>query len=169
MTEIWKPIPGFEGKYEVSNLGRVKSLARTIIRSNGWPRPIAERILRPGPRPSGHLTVALQGVRTQNVHTLVLLAFVGPRPTPQHQARHINGDEKDNRVENLEWATRSVNTLDRKWHKGPDGTRKLTGAQAAEAKRLINSGSKVSDVAKIVGISYQTAWRIKQGVTHADA
>ena len=116
-VEVWKPVVGFEGLYEISDQGRVRSLDRIVyvIRADGEvsERFYRGRVLRPGPRPSGHLTVVIGGA-THNVHTLVLTAFTGPRPFPDAQARHLNGDEKDNRVENLCWSTRAENTRDRK-------------------------------------------------------
>jgi hypothetical protein len=99
--EIWKLVPEYEGKYEVSDQGRVRSFQRK-------PQGI---ILRPGRMPSGHLSVALGRGNSQCVHKLVLLAFVGTAPDT-HECRHLNGDPADNRLENLCWGTRSENIKD---------------------------------------------------------
>lgn len=107
--EIWKAIPGHVG-YEVSSMGRVRSLARLDSRG----RRRAERILRPRPQRRGHHTVALyqDGVRTEApVHRLVLLAFVGPCPDGM-EACHRNDVPDDNRIENLRWDTRAANVAD---------------------------------------------------------
>jgi hypothetical protein len=99
--EIWKLVPEYDGKYEVSDQGRVRSFQR-------YPQG---RILRPGRMPSGHLSVALGRGNSQCVHKLVLLAFVGAAPD-KHECRHLNGDPADNRLENLCWGTRSENIND---------------------------------------------------------
>ena len=99
--EVWKLVPEYDGKYEVSDQGRVRSFQR-------YPQG---RILRPGRMPSGHLSVALGRGNSQCVHKLVLLAFVGATPA-KHECRHLNGDPADNRLENLCWGTRSENIND---------------------------------------------------------
>jgi len=101
MIEIWKPIPGYEGQYEVSDQGRIKSYRR---RKEG-------QILRPGRMTAGHLSVSLGRRNSQCVHRLVLLAFVGPPPVC-HECLHANGDPSDNRLVNLRWGTRSENIAD---------------------------------------------------------
>jgi hypothetical protein len=101
MEEIWKDVPEYEGRYQVSNKGRVRSFVRY---SSGI-------LLRPGRMPEGHMSVSLGRNNSQCVHKLVLLAFVGP-PTIGHECRHLNGDPSDNRIENLVWGTRSENILD---------------------------------------------------------
>ena len=116
-TEIWKYVPGYEGKYVVSNMGRVKSLERKV-RSVNWYtgkeffRTVKERILKPGPSNSGHLSVVLgHGEAGKQVHQLVMKAFVGDPPEGM-EVRHLNGDPTDNRLENLEYGTRTENILD---------------------------------------------------------
>ena len=99
--EVWKLVPEYDGKYEVSDQGRVRSFQR-------YPQG---RILRPGRMPSGHLSVALGRGNSQCVHKLVLLAFVGAAPA-KHECRHLNGDPADTRLENLCWGTRSENIGD---------------------------------------------------------
>ena len=116
--EVWKDIPGYEGKYQVSNLGRVKSLERKVRGVNHYTgkdffRTIPERILRPGKScKSGHVSVVLgHGERGKPVHQLVMLAFVGPPPVGM-EVRHLNGNPTDNRLENLSYGTRTENILD---------------------------------------------------------
>src|ERR1035437_3222824 len=124
MKESWLPVVGYEGQFEVSDLGRVRGLDRVIemmsrTRSGKLSllqKNIRGRVLRPGPRKSGHLTVVLSG-KTHNVHLLVLRAFVGLCPSKM-EGRHLNGEHKNNTLSNLEYNTRRQNTLDRKWHKG---------------------------------------------------
>ena len=99
--EVWKLVPEYDGKYEVSDQGRVRSFQRNP----------QGRILRPGRMPGGHLSVALGRGNSQCVHKLVLLTFVGVAPD-KHECRHLNGDPADNRLENLCWGTRSENIKD---------------------------------------------------------
>lgn len=102
--ETWRAIPGSEGRYEVSDLGRVRSLVR------------GGRILKPAKSKTGYLMVApvIDGRnKPRRVHHLVLLAFVGPRPDGA-EGCHNNDVPGDNRLVNLRWDTRAANVADRK-------------------------------------------------------
>ncbi len=108
--ERWLPVVGYEGIYEVSDQGRVRSLDR--IDTRGHAR--REKVLRPRKTTRDHLAVALyaDSVRTDfQVHRLVLEAFVGPRPAGM-EGCHWNDIPTDNRLENLRWDTRSANVAD---------------------------------------------------------
>lgn len=125
MTEQWKPITGYEGYYEVSNQGRVRSVERVIMRSNGIPQRINERIMSPGLR-RDHPGVNLHKdgkFKAHYVHTLVLTAFVGPRP-PGHEGCHNDGNPANNRVENLRWDTPLGNANDKRLHGTHNNTKK---------------------------------------------
>jgi hypothetical protein len=113
MTENWRPVVGYEGRYEVSDQGRVKSLARLVIKSDGRHQPRTERILKQARTRGGHMAVCLSnnGQRVRLVHHLVLEAFVGPRPLGM-ECCHSNDTGHDNRLENLRWDTRHNNLLD---------------------------------------------------------
>jgi hypothetical protein len=113
--ETWLPVPGYEGYYEVSDQGRVRSMPRTLLRVDGRPLPLRGRILKPTPNTDGYLHVGLcrgNKKRTRSVHALVLEAFVGPCPTGL-EGCHENDVKSDNRLSNLRWDTRSANTYDR--------------------------------------------------------
>lgn len=98
--------------YEVSNIGRVRSLDRTIVMSNGRTRNVKGRILKPGKVKSGHVLVVLgKSASSRFIHRLVLEAFVGVRPDGM-VCCHNNGDPADNRLENLRWDTWSSNSRD---------------------------------------------------------
>ena len=110
MTE-WRPVLGFEGHYEVSSDGRVRSLARVILKSNGATQTIPERTLLAGCRDkNGYPTINLGRKRTR-VHVVVLEAFVGPRPPGAHGC-HRDDDKENNTVANLYWGSRSDNMID---------------------------------------------------------
>lgn len=115
MTERWLPVPGYEGSYEVSDLGRVRSLPRRVNRTGTVTgQGVPERILAQTDHPKGYLYVTLyQGNRAnkQRVHHLVLKAFVGPRPHGL-EGCHNNGEYRDNRLTNLRWDTHDSNIQD---------------------------------------------------------
>ena len=109
--EQWRPVLGYESSYEVSSLGRVRSLPRVIVRRNGRPIPVKGGI-RKLVRSANSLRVTLGKSDVRLVHHLVLEAFVGPRPEGAI-GLHWNDDPTDNRVENLRWGTYSDNNHDR--------------------------------------------------------
>lgn len=107
MEEVWRSVKGYEGYYEVSNMGRVKSLPR---KSNGVGRQyrsLSERILKPSEDKKGYLMVWLykgKQRKTMKVHRLVAAAFI-PNPLDKPQIDHINGIKDDNLSSNLRWCT----------------------------------------------------------------
>jgi hypothetical protein len=110
-TEEWRPVVGHEGRYAVSDQGRVRSLDRVIVDSEGRHRRWRGRILSAAILSTGYLAVTLPGPRTSAVHALVLAAFVGPRPDGMY-CLHNNGDQTDNRACNLRYGTASENSID---------------------------------------------------------
>ena len=117
-TEVWKDIPGYEGEYQASNEGRIKSLERKAVSKNwytGEPfyRTVPERILRPGRYcKGGHVSVILRkGTSGKPVHQLVMKTFIGEPPSGM-EVLHINGVPTDNHLSNLRYGTRTENILD---------------------------------------------------------
>lgn len=111
-NEIWKNIVGYEGLYEVSNFGRVRSLDRTVIRKNGVIYSGKGKILNQYQATNGYMQVYLykQGVRkSQLVHRLVMVSFIGV--LENKEVNHINEIKTDNRLVNLEYVTRSENRI----------------------------------------------------------
>lgn len=108
MEEIWKDIEGWGGIYQVSNLGRVKSIERTRMRRNGSAIRIKERILSQSIMKCGYLRVGLTDPATSKTLTplvacLVCTAFHGKKPGRQYEVDHINTIRTDNRADNLRW------------------------------------------------------------------
>ena len=150
MIEEWRPVVGYEGLYEVSNLGRVKSidrLCKSSKRSSQW---MKGRILKP--RVNAHrqnrCTVVLNkegSVFYAYISRLVLTAFVGP-PRDGYDAAHWDGNPENNRLDNLRWATVSQNMQDKNRHgTAPIGSRnamaKLTEEQVALIKNSYQRNS----------------------------
>jgi hypothetical protein len=116
--ETWRPIPGWEGRYEASDLGRIRSLARVVETVGGWSQSYRARIMRPSVRPDGRLRVTLcKDCRNHYflVHRLVLLAFVGPCPDG-FEACHNDGHPDNNILANLRYDTHLGNMADKDRH-----------------------------------------------------
>lgn len=167
MTEEWRPVPGWEDRYEVSNVGRVRGLMQggrdggrrrkvpyvlspcesgpKDRKLRGQKLPLSVRLCRPG-----------QKLKFFTVHKLVLLAFRGP-PGPGQECRHLNDDRHDNRLENLAWGTKLENAADAR----RNGIRR-TGTKNGRAKL---NWSKVRSIRKAEGRVSQQKLADKHGVT----
>lgn len=109
--EIWKPVVGYDGLYVVSSVGRVRSLERVIMKSNGCRMTVKTIILKPSSDHHGYLFVYICGKdkpKRKYIHVLVAKAFI-PNYDNKPCVDHINGDPRDNRVENLRWCTHKEN------------------------------------------------------------
>ena len=108
--EEWRPVVGYEGSYEVSSHGRIRTVERKARVAHGF-RTVPAKLLSPRPHHGGYhcITFCVGHVRQyQTYHRAVAQAFI-PNPSDLPEVNHINGDKKDNRVENLEWCTRRQN------------------------------------------------------------
>ena len=106
MGEMWLPAVGYEGIYEASDLGRIRSM-RTMTNT------FTGKILKPSPNARDYQQVSLykNGIKSSiRVHIIVAESFIGPRPSGK-QINHIDGDRKNNRADNLEYVTQSENML----------------------------------------------------------
>ena len=111
MEEIWKDIKGYEGLYQISNLGRVKSISRKINTFYGY-RKTKEKILKSSYDKDGYLKITITNNwkhKTHKIHRLVAEAFI-PNPDNKPTINHIDGNKLNNSIDNLEWATRKEQT-----------------------------------------------------------
>lgn len=123
MDEIWKPIPGYEGLYEASNLGRIRSVDRELVQRNNKGSVSVfrrkGRILAQRMSSAGYLRVNLSKDdehSTHHVHKLICLAFYGVPESGRDQAAHNDGTRTNNVLSNLRWATTSENMQDKNLH-----------------------------------------------------
>jgi len=140
-----------------------------VYSTRGRYGPTQPRRLTETPTHDGYLQIRISlgtkgRTRRQTVAPLVAQTFHGPKPSPSHQVRHLNGDRSDNRPENLRWGTAKENAADRDKHgTTARGIRVAcatqTDAQVRAAVSLCTAGMKQRDVAKRIGVSQSTVWR----------
>lgn len=109
--EIWKPVKNYEGLYEVSNLGNVRSVDRVVVYSNGRKHFLKGQILKPVKNQDGYLFLWLfkdSKRKTFKVHRIIMNTFV-PNPSNLPQINHKDEDKTNNCVENLEWCDSKYN------------------------------------------------------------
>lgn len=113
-VEEWRPIPGYEGIYEASNLGRVRGLDRIDAAGRRWKGRI--RVQSTDAQGRKRVNLSRDGSKKlTQVHRLVMLAFVGA-PPEGHEVCHNDGDPANNRLDNLRWDTKRANNLDAVHH-----------------------------------------------------
>lgn len=143
MTEHWLPVIGYEAEYEVSSIGRVRSIRRVLTNSRGITRPYGGKVIASKPGVRGHRYVTLSKanvVTTHAVHVLVCTAFRGPCPADKDLVAHWDGIPDNNRAGNVRWATFAENEADKRRHdRHAAGERnpgaKLTLDEVAEIRR----------------------------------
>lgn len=114
MEEIWKDIPGYEGFYQASTAGRIRSLSRIVKRRDGSQSNVCGRVLAPSKAGLGYVNVMLcneAGKKKFYVHRLVLCTFDVPMPSII-DCRHLDGTKTNNAFYNLQWGTRFDNMAD---------------------------------------------------------
>jgi hypothetical protein len=160
--EIWKAVVGYEGKYEVSNLGRVRSY---LTNSGRLSREVV-RMLTPQ-KSTSYYHCNLQG-KSKNIHTMVLEAFIGLRPTNM-EACHKDNNKSNNTLYNLEWGTKSKNQQDRIRHgttaRGERHKKhKLTKEQVLQILELLQNKMPHRKIAKMFSVSRSAIDHISTGL-----
>lgn len=169
MEEIWRDIPGYEGRYQVSNLGRVKSLPRVVERRNVLCNCISRvtvpgRILKPQKQKiSGHLEVKLgrSPAKHYRIHRLVAEAFLGPCPTGM-EVCHNDSDPTNNCVSNLRYDTRHSNRIDMVIV-GNEGRQIIQVEQVSSIRDRLAKGDSCKAIANDYGVHPSTISKIKCG------
>lgn len=142
-VEVWKPIKGYEGYYEVSSLGRVRSIARTITKSNGVKLKVEEKLLTQATITGGYLAVCLSKNGKWHcypAHRLVAQTFI-PNPDKLPIINHKDINPENNEVNNLEWCSYEYNNnyLDR--------NERMSMHKKKEIE-VINSKGEIVDIVK---------------------
>lgn len=167
MKEVWKPVVGYEGVYEVSNAGNIRRIPRNLKRIYPW----AGYRKRTGSSSPCYPCVVLchhGKPKVFRVHHLVMHAFIGKRPMGK-ESNHKNGDPDDASLKNLEYLTHSENiTHARRILKKPGGTCPgsknwraiLTESEVIKMRRLFESAIPIAMIAPRFRISRSQAWKI---------
>jgi hypothetical protein len=177
--EIWKDCVGYEGFYQVSDLGRVRSLDRRIPvnRATGKEyKSMKGKILRPAICNGGlHLILSDNNgtKKTVKIHNLVLEAFVGKRPQNYEACHFPDSSYSNNKLSNLRWDTKENNERDKRYNNTDNrgerhGMAKLKNEQVINIKKMINSGRyRDSEIANMFNIDSGIVYSIKKQITWA--
>ena len=161
--EIWQPVVGYEGLYEVSNMGRIKSFWNHHGQGEVVRKPSAD----PRVYPQMCMTNSKGKQATKRVHRMVAEAFLGPCPEGK-QCGHLDGDRTNNRTDNLRWVTQKENDSHKKRHRtlifGEDHySTKLSNAKVKAMRLDFKNGLLRPDIIKKYGVSQKTVWEITSG------
>lgn len=166
MTEQWADIDGYEGRYQVSNLGRIKTIPHYVV-TRGGKRLLSERIKKLGQHNAGYLSVMLGRNGSRLVHRIVAAAFL-PKQEGKDFVNHKDGNKHNNRIDNLEWCSRQENED----HAFRTGLKNSTGSMNTMAKlteesvgmirHLVNIGFTAMEVAERFNVHAATIRRIAQ-------
>ncbi len=170
-NEIWKPVMGYEGMYEISNYGRVKSLGRAIVDKYGYIQRIStDKLLKLTQEKSGYLSVVFNNKgfsKKKLVHRVVAIHFLN-NPQEKPQVNHKDGIKNNCHFLNLEWATISENTqhaynsgLIKKRFNEDCNLTTISNNKIDEIKNLLLLGFRNCEISKMTGICKPTISSIK--------
>ena len=166
LAEIWKPIPGYETEYAISTLGRIKRLKESTARR----RYPAGMIIKPTHQKNGYTIVRLSnGDKVKKafyIHRLVLQTFIGSCPD-KHEVNHINAVRDDNRLDNLEYVTRSENnlhsiSLSKQFWISTHVKNFMSENEIREIRSLFSDGRSTKEISYM----YNTSMKIVQNIAH---
>lgn len=179
MQEVWLPIQGYEGIYEVSNLGRVKRVKHFVFHKNNTKHLLPEKMLKPTKR--NYNTYYSVGLWMNNidkrftVHRLMAIHFI-PNPENKPHINHIDGNKDNNSLSNLEWVTRSENlkhamslgVMRNQFKAGYESKLcKLTPDDVRGIKKMRKEGKTLREIGCVYGISGRHVSGIARGETHS--
>lgn len=168
--EIWRPVDDYQGRYEVSNLGRVRSVGRAFAstghrKARFYPGTFLKLSLR-----KGYLSASLSWrhkLKHFTVHRLVCIAFHGAAPSHEHEVAHYDGNRLNARADNLRWATKLENEADKLRHgRRPMGEKTNRSKLSSEQARIISrtTGPR-REIAEVFGVSPSAIENIRKGRT----
>ena len=151
-VEEWRDIPGFEGAYQASTFGNIRSVKRVVVRSDGKRMTYKSRILKPGLSDNGYYTVDIKS-HSYYIHRLVAETFL-PNPNNFHEVNHKSEIKTDNHVWNLEWCTHRYNNKygTKSERTATKNSRKV--AQYNKQGELIGVYKSIAYAAKVLGYKY---------------
>ena len=179
VVEEWRPVAGYQGIYEVSNLGGVRSIDRRIINSLGHHRFYPGKTMSQRASPRGEKRVDLWDRKGKShfVHRLVAEAFC-EKPDDAVEVNHINGDPRDNRAVNLEWVTKSQN-IQHAYDNGlatpnpiygeKNPKSKLKASDLAVIEKMKLDGKSSYEIASEFGVNASTIQRVLKKKTWRNA
>lgn len=168
--EVWKAVVGYEGYYEVSDLGAVRTVEREQQSYGGraWVKPVETRKATFDGRYMV-MTLAKEGTRKRfYIHDIVLTAFRGARPTSKTHGCHNDGDSKNNSLQNLRWDTPTANVLDKVKHGTmPIGERHHKNRYSEETMRavvaMLDESRAMAEIERLTGVPANTISQVKHG------
>lgn len=169
--EVWKPVVGYEGYYEVSNQGKIRSLDRIVTNKNGINIRMKGKMLKGSVNRSGYHTVNLckdLSEKGKLVHRLVCFAFLG-ECKGKNEVNHKDGVKLNNNLCNLEWCTSKENSI----HSAKTGLQKFAKGEAVDSAilkehqvvEILKSKKRTRDLAKDYKVSDSTISDIRRGRT----
>ena len=172
MSEIWKDIPDYEGSYQVSNMGRVRSVDRVVTFNDGSMRKYKGKVLKPAITHRGYERVVLcidNGLTNKTVHRLVLETFKPHVNMNDLEVNHMDGNKLNNHLTNLEWLTRRDNMLhahntgliNNKGERNPNA--KFSKVDILEILERLDTGELHKDIGLDYGVSAKYIYHISTG------
>lgn len=171
--EIWKDIVGYEGLYQISNFGRIKSVERVVIKKNDRKNYVKETVLRFGINTSGYYIVSLYKnakPKTHRVHRIFATEFL-PNYENKPNINHIDGDKLNNNLHNLEWVTQKEN-IQKAFETGlvnntgvNNGQCVLNENKVLKIKKLLSAGETQSSIAKKYNVTRSCILKINLNKT----
>lgn len=174
IIEVWKNIPNYEGFYQASSLGNIRSLDRFVNCRGSKKKLVKSRLYKPQ-NGLKYLQITLNKenkAKTHPIHRLITLTFIGERPHANAVIRHLNGNPKDNSLKNLCYGTYVENEADKNIHGTTAwgekvGTSKLKLNEIFEIKKIKATGVTSQSIAIKFNVSKSTICRIINGITWA--
>ena len=164
-AEVWRDIPGYEGRYEASSFGNIRSVdnvVECVTRRTGtvFHKRITGRVKRPTTAKNGYLVVRLGHGETRYVHELVALTYIGERP-PKTYICHGDGNRANNALDNLRYDSQSENERDKIRCGGK--MKKLTRDDVLAIRAAISAGESRKTLAERYNVSTNTVGNIING------